>query len=337
MIVINAHNINDAYREAVRLFRQEHMTSNSRGSEKLGQVRELGTVTTRYSVPKERILWDSKRDANPFFHLFESIWMLAGRSDVAWLEQFSKNITDFSDEHGAYGNRWRNFFGFDQLLEILALLKRDPGTRRAVLTMWSPVGDLISTSSGAGGINAKDIPCNLMVKFELRRGVLDMIVFNRSNDMLFGAYGANVVHFSMLQEFVAGCLGVEMGFYEQVSANFHVYQSVWDTKVNADGLTDADLYACRKLSVYPLLPDGRQFAPPSMLLQTIETFIDNPLAPTSLPFLQNVARPMYNAWSRWKLGDRAQALLVLEDIGDAADKIDWFVAARRWMERRIRK
>jgi hypothetical protein len=30
------------------------------------------------SIPTERVLFDPARDANPFFHLFESLWMLAG-------------------------------------------------------------------------------------------------------------------------------------------------------------------------------------------------------------------------------------------------------------------
>jgi len=41
--------------------------------------------------------------------------------------------------------------------------------------------------------------------------------------MIWGAYGANVVQFSMLQEYMAGKLEIEMGSYNQISDSFHVY------------------------------------------------------------------------------------------------------------------
>jgi len=86
----------------------------------------------------------------------------------------------------------------------------------------------------------RDNCCNLSVVFEIEEipaycladreegpsrtmRVLNMTVFNRSNDMVYGALGANVVHFSVLQEYMAACIGVEVGTYYQVSSNMHVY------------------------------------------------------------------------------------------------------------------
>jgi hypothetical protein len=40
-------------------------------------------VVTCYSAPTQRVLFSPMRDANPFFHLMEALWMLAGRDDVA--------------------------------------------------------------------------------------------------------------------------------------------------------------------------------------------------------------------------------------------------------------
>ena len=67
-----------------------------------------------FSHPTERVLFYPERDANPFFHLMESLWMLAGRNDVEWISKYNKKISDYSDNgkifHGAYGHRWRNHF-----------------------------------------------------------------------------------------------------------------------------------------------------------------------------------------------------------------------------------
>jgi len=97
-------------------------------------------VTTTYLRPTERVLFHAGRDANPIFHLMEAIWMLAGRNDVAFLEQFNRTIGQYSDNgevfNAAYGHRWRKHFGHDQLIEVINLLRKDPKSRQAVIQMW---------------------------------------------------------------------------------------------------------------------------------------------------------------------------------------------------------
>ena len=144
--------------------------------------------------PVERVIFCKERKENPVFHFAECLWMMAGRSDAAWLEQFNPRMKEFAETsgkiYGAYGHRWRAHFGFDQILEVCKILKEEPNTRRAVIGMWSPTGDL--------GIDAKDVPCNTHIYFRRRGESLDMTVCNRSNDLVWGALGSNIVHFSFL-------------------------------------------------------------------------------------------------------------------------------------------
>jgi thymidylate synthase len=79
--------------------------------------------------------------------------------------------------------------------------------------------DLLQQALGGG----KDVPCNTNAFFRVTNGKLDMMVNCRSNDIFWGAYGANAVHFSFLQEYVASSIGVEVGRYWQNSFNFHAY------------------------------------------------------------------------------------------------------------------
>ena len=67
-------------------------------------------------------------------------------------------------------------------------------------------------------------PCNLIITFRIARDRLDMTVFNRSNDLVWGCCGANAVHFPMLQEYLAGRMEVDVGGYWQVSTNLHLYE-----------------------------------------------------------------------------------------------------------------
>lgn len=242
MIVIKGRNVNNVYAKAIRMLRAEEQCTPY--PSRNGPMLEFNyPVTSVYENPCERVLFDETRDANPFLHFFECLWMLAGRNDLAFMTTFSNNFAKFSDDgetlHGAYGHRWRYHFTrqaetgtgaatsgrwepIDQLVLAVSELSRDPMSRRVVTQMWDPVVDL--------GRDGKDLPCNTSIMWRLRDGVLDMTVTNRSNDAVWGCYGANAVHFSFLQEYVASCLGVAVGRYYQVSNSLHVYPEFDVTK-----------------------------------------------------------------------------------------------------------
>lgn len=214
--IIVEKNVNHAFMEAWWWMRAVGEREDSRNGPVLVAP---GIVITEYERPWERVLFSPKRDANPVFHLMESIWMLAGEEEVGWLSNFSSQIGQFAEPngviHGAYGNRWRNHWPSDQLHVIIKMLKVNPTSRQAVLQMWDPDADLEGSW--------RDRPCNTNIYFDCRHGVLNMTVCTRSNDMLLGAYGANVVHMSFLQELMALAIGVGVGVYRQMSNNFHLY------------------------------------------------------------------------------------------------------------------
>lgn len=177
-------------------------------------------VLTIYQRPWERVLWSAQRNANPFFHIMEAFWALAGRQDVGFLCNFNKRMQDYSDDginlYGAYGYRWHYAFEFNQLEEIVQILRKDPTSRQAVLTMWSPT-DLV--------YETEDKPCNTHIYFRIKDSCLDMTVCCRSNDMLWGAYGTNSVLFSFLHEYVASAISAgRQGWLYQFSNNFHLYK-----------------------------------------------------------------------------------------------------------------
>lgn len=215
MHVIECNSVNEALSKGLDLMSEHGEEVLSRNGMTLEAPAPVATV---YRQPANRVLISSARDANPFFHLMEALWIIAGREDVAFLNEFNKRMIEYSDNgetfNAPYGYRVRNHFGVDQLDLIIDTLIADPSSRQAVLQIWDPA-DL--------GRPTKDKACNMQVVFRVRSGKLDMIVYNRSNDMIWGAYGANVVQFSMLQEYVAAHLGLPMGTYTQVSNSFHVY------------------------------------------------------------------------------------------------------------------
>src|SRR5690606_25799426 len=76
--VSHVRNVNEAFAELMRLAGNPSIWRkvSPRGMETL-EFR--GTFITEYSHPQERVLFSAVRDANPFFHFMESLWIMAGR------------------------------------------------------------------------------------------------------------------------------------------------------------------------------------------------------------------------------------------------------------------
>lgn len=282
-----------------------------------------GIVTTTYRRPEERVLFDPHRDANPIFHLMEAIWMIAGRKDVAFVSQFNKNMANFSDDgknfNAAYGWRWRQHFGHDQLIDVIDLLRKYPDSRQAVVQMWDSRDVYKKTVDKA---------CNTQIVFQIRDHKLVMTVFNRSNDIWWGAYGANAVHFSFLQEFVARSLGLQVGHYNQVSVNFHLYTDLYDIGdfLISPPSREHDAYNSGKVSTYPIMNNMNMHA----FLDDCENFCNMAEGNTyTHPFFKDVAAPMAQIYKERNEGVSDGFHLVNEIAAS-----DWRLAVNNWLERR---
>ena len=163
MKVIRARNVNDALLLGLDLF-QDPRNFREQESRNGTTYEALEPVTTVYEKPWERVLLLKIRDANPFFHFIEGLWMLAGRNDLEPLTRYVKSMEDFSDYGetlwGAYGWRWRDYFHKDQIKVVIEMLRNNSDERRCVLQMWDANKDL--------GRDSKDVPCNTSIYFKIR-------------------------------------------------------------------------------------------------------------------------------------------------------------------------
>lgn len=313
-------------------------------------------VTVKYLNPLQRVLLNKVRDCNHFFHLFESLWMLAGRNDLETLSVFTSKMAQFSDDgktiHGAYGRRWRKWGGHpghssrDQFTTIIAGLRENPDNRRAVLQMFDPEVDsqgILYASS------YKDVPCNVSADFQINNeGKLDMYVFNRSNDLILGMLGANAVHFSFLQEYLADAIGVPVGTYTQITCNLHVYSKdlgcrYWDGDLFNPYNTMFGIGEFEKERI-PLLSGITQkdfdhelnvlMSGISLFVQDKELGIDEIIElqqKCKSKFLKRVALPMILCFLYWKENrNYASARYWLDQV----EMKDWFNAGLQWMSKR---
>lgn len=295
--------------------------------------------TIEYTNPRFRVLFHEGRDANPFFHLYEAMWMLAGANDLESLTKYVKRFSDFSDDGvtlwGAYGYRWKYWFGYDQLSSIILELKKDKYSRRCVLGMWDPAQDLSKAIYGG-----KDVPCNTHIKFRIVPDpvfgdMLNMIVHNRSNDLILGALGANVVHMSFLHEYMAEQIGVPMGSYFQISDDMHVYTNGFEPEkwLAEPAFSYADLGRSRVGGMQ--LMDLQSYRDPATFHKELFKFVKNPQQQCwNSPFLERVAKPMMMAHDMHKRGNTA---LAIKTASEHVASDDWRLAAVNWLSRRLNK
>jgi thymidylate synthase len=331
-------NVNEAFRTLTLQFHNRILPIVATPSRVGDCLRVRFPVLVTFREPRQKVLFNRARDANPYFHVIESLWMLAGRNDVATLAYYNSNIAKVASDdgeifHGCYGFRWRHWFGVDQLPVIVDHLKRVPDSRRVVLEMWSPEGDLVPVDGYGGVEGTKDVPCNTQVYFEIQEGRLDMTVTNRSNDMVWGMLGANVVHFAFLQEYMAAMIGIPTGYYHQFTNNLHVYTERW-TPVEYLNDEEPDHYKqLPRMNVVPLVSD------PDIFDRECSDFVAGYCGEGAFPsggekfkthFLSSVAWPMVKSYRAYKANDLNRAL----DYANEVMADDWRRACVAWMTKR---
>ena len=346
MLVIKERNVNGALASALLALHDKGELRSSRN----GTVTAFPhPVTTMYVKPTERVLFSPMRNANPTFHLVESLWMLAGRNDTKFPATFVKNMKAFSDDDktfwGAYGHRWRDFFGWDQIDKAIQELTDNPESRRVVIGMWNamdieenPYNGPLTPDFIVGHHGGKDVPCNTHIYLDRRDGKLNMTVCCRSNDILWGCYGANAVHMSILQEYMALSIGCPVGWYCQVSNDLHLYNA----KAPEAGLRtlawnciDHDFYVGDDVTPTPLWGDYEDRAMFDRDLRSFFRIFDHdglmttfdPRIEYETRFFRGTVIPMVQAWSYRKT--KSEALRVLGQTQAS----DWRMAMNLWLEK----
>lgn len=337
MLTIKARNVHQALPEMLYQLRASGVRRESRNGPVLVFPHP---VVVEYTRPQERVMFWPERDCNPFFHFFEALWMLGGRNDVAFPVRFNSTFGQFSDDgvtfNAAYGHRWRRYFGYDQLEIVAQRLRDNPDDRRVVLGMWDPHEDL--------GSSSKDVPCNLSACFQRGAdGELNMTVYNRSNDIVWGALGANAVHFSVLQEFLALAIGCPVGRYWQISCNMHGYlktveplMPLADRAFPSTQTQASDPYeqgVVQPLEMFPSGTGGDFVSDLAMFLDEGERAMGY-----KTKFMRRVAMPLLRSWLAFKdSSDPARFHNARKIVQVDCHAKDWSLACDQWLARREEK
>ena len=208
-------------------------------------------VVVKIEDPTARQILIPERKWNRVLPYAESLWMILGSNDLDDLPgHFVKSVYNFSDDghtwRGGYGPRIRRYTGIsnqyyrslnnkkissqeehakdsfvnvDQLRYVIETLRNEPTSRQALITIHDPAKDSLL------GLKTRDIPCTRSLHFMIVDGKLNLYVWMRSNDFIWGAQAVNIPNFTLMQQYVAKILNVPMGSYFHVVDNFHFYES----------------------------------------------------------------------------------------------------------------
>ena len=138
------------------------------------------------------------------------------------LEEFVQRIHDdeaFADKYGnlgpVYGKQWRDFFGVDQLMELIDGLKNDPFSRRHIISAWNP----------AQIKNMALPPCHAFMQFYVSsdKKNLSCQLYQRSADVFLGV-PFNIASYALLTHLIAQVCGYEAGEFIHTFGDVHIYQ-----------------------------------------------------------------------------------------------------------------
>ena len=154
--------------------------------------------------------------------IHELLWFLRGDTQLRYLHEHGVSIWDeWADANGdlgpIYGRQWRAWRTaegqhIDQLAEAIALLRRDPDSRRIVVSAWN-VGDLP---------RMRLLPCHVLFQFYVAGGALSCQLYQRSADLFLGV-PFNIASYALLTHIVAQQAGLTVGEFIWTGGDCHLY------------------------------------------------------------------------------------------------------------------
>src|SRR5882724_2049128 len=159
--------------------------------------------------------------------IYELLWFLAGDTNVKYLNDHGVTIwDDWADERGdlgpVYGQQWRSWPApdggtIDQIADVIAALRRNPDSRRLIVTAWNPAEiDKMALA-----------PCHCLFQFYVGRGRLSCQLYQRSADVFIGV-PFNIASYALLTLMVAQVTGLQPGEFVHALGDAHLYRNHLD-------------------------------------------------------------------------------------------------------------
>jgi thymidylate synthase len=161
--------------------------------------------------------------------LRELLWYLSGEDHIRNLRQHTKIWDAWADVDGnletAYGRYWRRFPSphldatgqwqvreVDQIQFVLDTLRKEPYSRRMVVTAWEP----------GNAETSKLPPCHYSFVFNVQGNRLNCHLTQRSGDIALGI-PFNLACYAALTQMIAQEVGLDVGLFSHTIVDAHIY------------------------------------------------------------------------------------------------------------------
>ena len=128
---------------------------------------------------------------------------------------------EWADERGdlgpVYGQQWRSWPArdgktIDQIGNVIGMIKRNPDSRRLIVTAWNPADvDKMALP-----------PCHCLFQFYVADGRLSCQLYQRSADVFLGV-PFNIASYALLTMMVAQVTGYKPGDFVHTFGDAHLY------------------------------------------------------------------------------------------------------------------
>ena len=156
--------------------------------------------------------------------IHELLWFLQGDTNTRYLKENGVSIwNEWADEKGdlgpVYGKQWRSWTApngrtIDQLSEVITQIKRNPDSRRLIVSAWN-VGELDQMALA---------PCHAFFQFYVADGKLSCQLYQRSADIFLGV-PFNIASYALLTMMVAQVCDLQAGDFVHTFGDAHLYSN----------------------------------------------------------------------------------------------------------------
>lgn len=182
-------------------------------------------ITTKklaFKAVKSELLWflEGSTDDNRLKDLNGSektIWTANAEADY-WKPK-AAYPGDLGRVYAAQWRKWQKPDGttVDQIAEVIEQIKKDPNSRRLIVTAWNP-GELDQMALP---------PCHMFFQFFVAKGKLSLLMHQRSCDMFLGV-PFNIASYSLLLHMVAQVTGLQAHEFIHSLGDAHIYSNHFD-------------------------------------------------------------------------------------------------------------
>ena len=190
--------------------------------------------------------------------IYELFWFINGETNIKYLQENQVKIWDaWANESGdlgpVYGSQWRNWNndGIDQISNLIHDIKKNPDSRRMLVSVWNP--SVLPNTNKTFEENIKNgkaalPPCHAFFQFYVAENKLSCQLYQRSADIFLGV-PFNIASYSLFTHMIAHICNLEVGEFIHTFGDAHIYTNHFE---------QVDLQLSRKPKKLPKLLINRK-------------------------------------------------------------------------------